>query len=61
MKQQQVEFKAKGYLTVFLVVSNTLYVILNNEIIETHHCKNHTEAENKRITRVNEFWGFKLN
>jgi hypothetical protein len=61
MKQQQVEFKAVGYITEFIVDGNDVYMIFNNKIIKERHCSTHDEAEAIRTELVNEFWGFRLN
>ena len=61
MKQQQVEFRAAGYLTEFIVDGNDVYMTLNNRIIKEKHCSSHEEAEKIRTELVNEFWGFRMN
>lgn len=60
MTQQQVEFRATGYLTEFIVDGNNVYMTLNNRIIKERHCASHEEAERCRTELVNEFWGFRL-
>ena len=61
MNQQQVEFRATGYFTEFIVDGCIAYKIHNNKIEKYKECKSHEEAEKYRTQLVNEFWGFKLN
>ena len=61
MTQQEVEFKAEGYLTEFIVVDNTAIKIHNNRIEKEIKCSSHAEAEAARTKMVFEFWKGKLN
>lgn len=61
MNQQQVEFKAAGYFTEFIVDGNDVYMTFNNRIIKQRHCKSHEEAERIRTELVNNFWNGRLN
>lgn len=61
MTQQQVEFKASGYLTEFIVDGNTAYKIHNNRIVKEIVCSSHEEANKARTKMVNDFWCGKLN
>jgi hypothetical protein len=60
MKQHELEFRAKGYPTEFIVDGCIAYKIHNNKIEKYKECESHEEAEKYRTQLANEFWGFRL-